>query len=241
MTARFLIDAVFQPGGLVELPERATHHALRVLRLRDGEAIELFDGRGDACMARLAVQGRHAQAVIERKLPTEAEAALHIELAQCVSSSDKMDWTIEKAVELGVAAILPLQSERATARLDAERARRKHAHWQEIIVAACMQSGRSRLPALAPTASLAELLRAPATTERRLLLSLRGECSLRDLAPVPRSVLLLVGPEAGLSDAEEHAARNAGFEPVRLGRWVLRTETAGAAAIAALQALYGEF
>lgn len=241
MTARFLMDAAFEPSSVVELPERATHHALRVLRLRDGDAIELFDGRGAACMARLVVQGRHARAAVERGLPTEPEPALRIELAQCVSSSDKMDWTIEKAVELGATAILPLQSERATARLDPERARRKHAHWHEIVVAACMQSGRSRLPALAPTTSLAELLRAPTGTEHRVLLSPRSSRSLRELAPAPRSVMLLVGPEAGLSDAEERAALDAGFEPVRLGRWVLRTETAGAAAIAALQALYGEF
>ena len=241
MPARFLIDTAFESGSEIELPERAAHHALRVLRLRDGDAIELFDGRGAACAARLAVHGRRAQAAVERHLPAEPEATLCIELAQCVSSSDKMDWTIEKAVELGATAILPLQSERATARLDAERAQRKHAHWQEIVVAACMQSGRNRLPTLAPLASMAQLLRAPATTEHRVMLSPRGRRSLRELAPAPRSVLLLVGPEAGLSDAEEQSACDAGFEPVRLGRWILRTETAGAAAIAALQALYGEF
>ena len=241
MAARFLVDERFELGLVLELPERAAHHALRVLRLRDGDAVELFDGHGGVCAARLVVRGRDALAAVEQILPAEPEAVLHIALAQCISSSDKMDWTIEKAVELGATAILPLQSERATARLDAERAQRKHAHWHEIVVAACMQCGRSRLPSLAPVVPLAALLRAPATAEHRLMLSPRGVRSLRELAPAPRAVLLLVGPEAGLSDDEERAARSAGFDPIRLGPRVLRTETAGAAAIAAIQALYGDF
>ena len=241
MRARFLVEEPVAPGTAVELPERAAHHALRVLRLRDGDAIELFDGRGGGCQARLVAQGRQAQAVVEALLPPEPAPALHVTLAQCVSSADKMDWTIEKAVELGASVIVPLQSERATARLDAERARRKRAHWREVIVAACMQCGRRRLPELAEAAPLARWLQAAPPAERRALLSPRGEGSLRGWQPPPRSVLLLAGPEAGLAEQEERAAQAAGFEPVRLGPRVLRTETAGLAAIAALNALYGDY
>ena len=247
MVARFLLDAqggpdaAFAPGVVLDLPERASHHALRVLRLRDGDAVELFDGAGAACAARFRAQGRAAQAIVEQRLPDEPVPPLRIVLAQCVSSADKMDWSVEKAVELGAEAIVPVLSARGTVRLDAQRALRKHAHWREVIVAACMQCGRQRLPALAETVELAALLRAPPAAERRLLLSPRGAASLRTIGPAPRSVLLLAGPEAGLSDDEEHAALRAGFEPVQLGPRVLRTETAGLAAIAALQALFGDF
>lgn len=241
MPARFLVEAAFAPGTSLALPERAAHHALRVLRLRDGDAIELFDGRGAGCTARLAAHGRQARAVVEAILPPEPPPLPHVTLAQCVSGSDKMDWTIEKAVELGAAAIVPLQSERATARLDPERARRKQAHWREVIVAACMQCGRQRLPELAEAAPLARWLQAPPPADRRVLLSPRGERSLRGWQPPPQSVVLLAGPEAGLTEAEERAAQTAGFEPVRLGPRVLRTETAGLAAIAAISALYGDY
>lgn len=241
MTARFLVEAPFAPGESVELPERAAHHALRVLRLRDGDRIELFDGGGNACTAQLVAQGRRARAAIGQVLPAEPPAALRVTLAQCLSGADRMDWSIEKAVELGAAAIVPLQSDRATARLDAARAQRKHAHWREVAVAACMQCGRSRLPELEPFASLASWLQAPPAADRRLLLSPRGGATLRGIDPPPRSVVVLVGPEAGLTEAEERAAADAGFAPVRLGPRVLRTETAGPAAIAALQALYGDF
>lgn len=242
---RFLVDAPLSPGVDVDLGERNAHHALRVLRLRDGETIEVFDGRGTRARATLAHQGRAgALARIETTEAGTGESPLAITLAQCVSAADRMDWTIEKAVELGVAAIVPLLSERGTVRLDEDRARKRHARWQEIITAACMQCGRDRLPSLAPAAPLPAWLasRSPADDDLALMLSPRGEHALRALPfpPAPARVTLLVGPEAGLSPGEETAARRAGFLPLRFGPRVLRTETAGPAVLAAIGALHGD-
>ena len=242
---RFLVDATLSPGTTVDLGERNSHHALRVLRLRDGEPIEVFDGRGLRAQATLIHQGRaNAAARIGATEAGTSDSPLELTLAQCVSSPDRMDWTIEKAVELGVAAIVPLLSERGIVRLDEDRARKRHARWQEIVVAACMQCGRDRLPRLVPATPLRAWLssRDAGAEGLALLLSPRGEHVLRTLSfPAPPArATLLVGPEAGLSPDEEAAAQRAGFVAVRFGPRVLRTETAGPAVLAALGALHGD-
>lgn len=232
-------------GDVVELAPDASHQLARVLRLRAGEPVQLFDGQGrrfaarvldaDARRCRLRVDG------VEAGLP---DGPLRITLAQCLSSAEKMDWTIEKAVELGVHAIQPLVSARTQIRLDAPRMRRRHEHWLRIVEAACMQCGRDRLPELAPALDLDHWL---ALTDRsaartRIVLAPHATTRLSTLR-IDRSlpIDLLVGPESGLSPQEMERARAAGFEAVSLGPRVLRTETAGLAAIAALQALAGDF
>lgn len=243
-TPRLFVEHGLRPEARLELPADAAHHAGRVLRLRPGDEVVLFDGSGGEVPARIEHAGRGRLAVAtgaHRAL--EREAPLPVTLLQAVSTGERMDVTIQKAVELGVAAIQPLLTERSRVRLDAARAETKLAHWRRIAIAACEQCGRNRIPELRPARSLAEACRAAAAGGAlRLLLSPRGETPLRRLlVPAPAAVTLAVGPEAGFGEAEERELAAAGFLPVRLGPRVLRTETAASAALAALAALAGDF
>ena len=236
-TPRLYIEVELLPGMTIDLPEAAAHHAARVLRLVDGDAVTLFDGRGGEYAARLAIPSRgRVQAVTGEMSATERESPLDMTLVQAVSSSDKMDFTIQKAVELGVAAIHPVLSAKSVVRLSAEREAKKLAHWRRIAISACEQCGRNRVPEVRDPVAL-DRYRAPGGT--KILLSPSGNGKLADLAMGP--VTLAAGPEAGFSDVEEQLLMRAGFAPVRLGPRVLRTETAALAALAALNALAGDF
>lgn len=232
-------------GDVVELDARRSHHLVRVLRLGVGEAVEAFDGRGSAFVATVAVaDARRCRLQLGARLERTVESPLAITLGQCLSTADKMDWTIEKAVELGVAAIVPLASARSQLRLDADRAQRKLGHWRNIVESACTQSGRSLLPTLSVPRRLADFVddRWPEPAPRRLVLDPRAPRRLSQAGiDAATPLVLLVGPESGFADEELQAARDAGFEAVSIGRRTLRTETAGLAAIAALQALAGDF
>ena len=226
-----------QPRASVELPEAAAHHAARVLRLREGDAVVLFDGRGGEYQARLAMPGRgRVLAETGEHRAIERESPLAVTLVQGVSSGEKMDFTVQKAVELGVAALHPVLGARSVVRLDSERGAKKLAHWRRIAVAACEQCGRNRIPEVAAPVPL-EAYRAPAGT--KILLAPSGSAKLAGVAKGP--VILAVGPEGGFSPDEEQGLLRAGFSPVRLGPRVLRTETAALAALAALNALAGDF
>jgi 16S rRNA (uracil1498-N3)-methyltransferase len=250
-------------GTTVRLDADASHHALRVLRLAAGDAVELFDGGGLRWPGRLVdADPRAASVALGEPVDAATESPLAIGLAQGLPAGDKMDWVVEKAVELGVAEIQPLLARRSVMRLDAERAARKLAHWRRIAVAACMQCGRDRIPVIREPLALARWLDggvgvpgagpAVAAPERgdpagpgdaplRLVLSPRGTDALATLAPSSGGVWLLAGPESGLADDEEARATAAGWRALRLGPRVLRTETAGLASIAALQARFGDF
>jgi 16S rRNA (uracil1498-N3)-methyltransferase len=235
---RLHVASPLRPGARILLPEEAAHHALRVLRLDDGDPVVLFDGRGGEYEARLIVPGRgDAQAETGDHRDVERESPLHVTLLQGISSSDKMDLTIQKAVELGVAAIQPLLTSKSVVRLSGERAAKKLAHWRRIVIAACEQCGRNRIPEVAEPVEPARYR--PPADAAKLLLSPAGTATLRSAARSP--LLLAAGPEAGFSDDEEEALRRAGFAPVKLGPRVLRTETAALAALAALNALAGDF
>jgi 16S rRNA (uracil1498-N3)-methyltransferase len=237
-------------GQAVELDDQAAHHALRVLRLRTGDPVELFNGDGRRYRGRLAeARGRAAIAEIHEVLDAGTESPLWLGLAQAVPSGDKMDWVVEKAVELGVACIQPVLSSRCVTRLDAARAARRLEHWQRIVVAACMQCGRDRLPRVLPVRAFGDWVRQPPeplaedSGALRLMVSPRAVHGLASVgAPTGApAVWLLAGPEGGLDDGEEALAAGAGWQPIRLGPRVLRTETAGLAALAALQARLGDF
>ncbi|MCO5107693.1 MAG: 16S rRNA (uracil(1498)-N(3))-methyltransferase [Burkholderiaceae bacterium] len=238
-------EAVADGDRLYQLDARQSHHLVRVLRLAAGAPLECFDGRGRRFDAR--IERADAKACTVRLLaPIDAatESPLSITLVQCISAAERMDWTVEKAVELGVHAIQPVVSARTQARLDAPRLQSRHEHWARIVEAACMQCGRDRLPALAPPLDFDRWLAAagPSAGRTRIVLAPDGAARLAELRiDASRGVDLLVGPESGLSAAELERARTAGFRPVRIGPRVLRTETAGLAAIAALQALAGDF
>lgn len=226
-------------GDVFQLPGDAAHHVAQVLRMRAGEPLILFNGEGGEYAAVIeAVQRRAVRVRVDAFDPVDRESRLSLTLAQCVSKGDRMDYTIQKAVELGVAAIVPLLSARSVVKLDGERWEKKLDHWRGVIVSACEQSGRTRVPMLAPVQKLESWL--PSSGEGlRLVLAPNAGVSLKTLPPAA-AITLLVGPEGGLSDDEIALASRAGYTGVRLGPRVLRTETAGVAALAAAQALWGD-
>jgi 16S rRNA (uracil1498-N3)-methyltransferase len=236
---RFFVDAPLAAGSTVRLPAGVAHHALRVLRLPDGAPIVLFDGRGGEHRACLRVEGAAALARIEAFDPIERESPLRLTLVQALVAADKLDWIVEKAVELGVERILVVATQRSVVRLDAPRAARRSLHWTDVARAACCQCGRNRVPAVEFHAGFDSVPAAlPAAAPRLLLLPAAAGnlCS----AVAGRDAVLMVGPEGGLAEHEVAQAARAGFAGVGLGPRVLRTETAGLAAIAALQAAHGD-
>jgi 16S rRNA (uracil1498-N3)-methyltransferase len=221
-------------GAEFALPPAAARHAM-VRRVQPGDPLVLFDGGGGEWAAQVLQVGRRSVTVrVGAHDPVEREAPVAVTLAVAMPANDRMDDLVEKATELGAAAVEPLHSGRSVLRLESDRAQRKVAHWQAIAAAAAEQSGRTRVPAVAPVRALDPWLRqAAATASCRLLLSLAD-----DALPLPKAVpaaadcLLLSGPEGGFSAAEEAAARQAGFVPVSLGARVLRADTAPLAALA---------
>jgi 16S rRNA (uracil1498-N3)-methyltransferase len=235
---RLHVDAPLAAHSRLPLPDEAAHHAVRVLRLADGDAVTLFDGRGGEYPARLSMPSRgRVLAETGGFLDIERESPLAVTLVQAISSSEKMDFTIQKATELGVAAIQPVLSAKSVVRLSEEREAKKLERWRRVAIAACEQCGRNRIPGLHEPVPVAEYL-APAGAAK-LLLAPAGESKLADHARSP--LVLAIGPEAGFSEAEEERQRRDGFACVRLGARVLRTETAALAALAALNALAGDF
>jgi len=240
--ARFYFDGDLQTGALAELPEEAARHA-QVLRLRAGEPAVLFNGRGGEYAARIADCERSRMRVqVGVWTATEREAPLAVTLVQGVSSGEKMDFTIQKATELGAAAIQPLLGEKSVVRLSAARAQAKLAHWRRIAVAACEQCGRNRLPEIAMPMSVTEYSRQAPGAGLRLLLSPDATRGMREaVAGAISALAVAAGPEGGFSPGEEALLVAVGFAPVRLGPRVMRTETAALAALAAINAVAGDF
>lgn len=238
---RFYCREPLAPGARIDLPEPVARHAVRVLRLPPGASLVLFDGRGgeyDATIER--IERDRVVATLGNWRDTERESRLAITLVQALQAGEKMDYTIQKAVELGISGIVPVESRRSVTRLAGERAAKRVAHWQGVVASACEQCGRNRLPLVTPVEPLDHWLARPPEGGLRLMLAPGAELSLADLAPTDR-VQLLIGAEGGLDPQEIIAARQVGFQAVRLGPRILRTETAGLAALAALQALWGDF
>jgi 16S rRNA (uracil1498-N3)-methyltransferase len=240
------LNRVFVPqpltsGVVVLLPDAAAYHVARVLRLRAGAPLELFDGSGaDFRGEVVAVEDDRVRVAVGERSAGRQESPLAITLVQAVSRGERMDWTLQKATELGVRRIQPVLSGRSVVRLDEQQAAKKLRHWQAIVTAACEQCGRSVLPEVRAPLDLAQFLASSPRDGRRLLLSPGGPASLAGIASMAPRVELLIGPEGGLDDAEIEAAMRAGFAPVRLGPRVLRTETAGIVALSVLQALWGD-
>jgi 16S rRNA (uracil1498-N3)-methyltransferase len=229
MTARFYVDAEFAVGQELALPAAVAHHAQRVLRLRVGERLVLFNGRGGEFAATLLADGR---ARIESFAPVEREAIIASALLQAWVAVDKLDWIVEKATELGAARIVLLPAERSVVRLSGERLARRLAHLRAVAEAACCQCGRNRLPTIDAAASCAEAF-ANHAAATRLLLDPDGDPLGPRLAPTA-SVAIAIGPEGGFTAGERALALRHAWQAVRLGERVLRTETAGLAALAAL-------
>jgi 16S rRNA (uracil1498-N3)-methyltransferase len=242
MIPRFHCPFPLAPGAHVELPEQAARHALKVLRMRAGDRIVLFDGRGGEWQAEILGAGGTARAALREFNPQDIESPLPVTLVQALPAGDKMDWVVEKSVELGVTAIQPVASKRSVIRLSAERMARRVAHWNAIAAAACEQCGRNHVPLVAPVLDLPQYLAAAmAQNALRLMLAPRAPTSLRTLEKPTQPIIAMIGPEGGWEEGEILAAQAAGFSLMQLGPRVLRTETAGAAVLASLQTLWGDF
>ncbi|WP_296115424.1 16S rRNA (uracil(1498)-N(3))-methyltransferase [uncultured Neisseria sp.] len=238
---RFYVDFALSPDSVVELPDNVVRH-LNVLRVKNTEEIVLFNGNGKAYPALPEVlEKRRASVRILREEATDNESPLNITLVQAVSAAERMDFTLQKSVELGVAEIRPVISERCVVRLSGERAEKRVARWQEIVVSACEQSGRNIVPKVLPLTTYAQALRQLPQETTKLLMSLNRAQKLSDVRPQSGKVVFMVGPEGGWTEKEEQQAFDAGFQSVTLGKRVLRTETASLAAIAAMQTLWGDF
>ena len=223
------------------LPEAAANHVARVLRLREGATLVAFDGNGSEYRCEiLAVTGDRVHVRVGAKTAGLPESPLRITLVQAISRSERMDWTLQKATELGVRTIIPVFSSRSVVRLDDKQAAKKLRHWQGIVAGACEQSGRSVVPEVRAPVELGAYLVSAPREGQRLVLSPTGPASLAGLTSIGTRAELLIGPEGGLDDAELERAANAGFTPVRLGPRVLRPETAGIVALTVLQALWGD-
>ena len=240
------LTRVFVAGPLVagkrlKLEGNAASHITRVLRLRVGAALTLFDGTGGEHQASIdKAAGGEVIVAIGERLSSERESPLRLTLAQGISRGERMDLVVQKASELGVTELVPVLTERSVVKLSAQQSDRKVNHWRAIAIAACEQCGRNRLPAVAAPIALPDFLRAAAAADTRLVLSPDGTRSLADLPRPAAGIIVLIGPEGGLTDEEEQAAVGAGFASIKLGPRVLRTETAAIAALALLQRQFGD-
>lgn len=233
-TPRLYVESALTAAEL-DLPEGPARHIAQVLRMRVGDAVTLFNGDGRDYAAELIDVGKRAARVrIGAAIEVDNESPLHITLLQGVSKGERMDWVMQKSVELGVHAIVPVITERTVVRVDDARSERKRAHWQAVVVGACEQSGRARLPAVHVPLKFADAI----ANWRGIVLD--PTASAPPSAPPDHETALLIGPEGGLSDAEIAAALAAGWQGARLGPRVLRTETAALAALTALQARWGD-
>lgn len=240
---RIHIDQPLASGQELGLPPQAAEHVARVLRLRAGDPLVLFNGDGHDYAATIR-QADKREVIVQvlRQSVVLNESPLALTLAQGVARGEKMDLIVQKATELGVSRIVPLLTERAEVKLDAARADKRLAHWRAVAASACEQSGRARLPSVEPMQSLPAWLASLAGNEAtRLALLPDGAHATRDLGPSESGAIVVVGPEGGLGERDVRALQQAGFVGLRLGPRILRTETAGLAALAALQALHGDY
>ena len=237
---RIHCDQRLGPGAQFTLAPEAAQHVGRALRLKTGDAITVFDGRGgeyEAAIQRIDKDRVDVKVGAYRDVDTEPR--IRVGLIQGLPEADKMDWIIQKSVELGVAWIQPIVCDRSVVRLSGERAARREAHWRRVAVAACEQCGRNRIPDVRPTLGFQSWIAVPATIRRWMLVP---DGTPVAAMPAPDGPLeLLVGPEGGLSERERDLALPRGFETVALGRRMLRTETAPVVAMAAMHALWGDF
>jgi 16S rRNA (uracil1498-N3)-methyltransferase len=242
MIPRFYCPALeAATGSTITLPESAAHHATRVLRLRIGDPVTLFDGDGAEWHGTIASVGREVNVAVHAAGNGIPEPALRITLVQSLPSGDKMDWVVQKAVELGVTAIQPVSAKRSVVKLEGDRARKRIQHWQEVAISACEQCGRNTVPTVLPLLDFSQYLAyAHKEDGLRFLLDPVDGHRLREMDKPEGHFSLLIGPEGGFDDSEIEAARSVGFVPLQLGPRVLRTETAGLAALAAMMALWGD-
>jgi 16S rRNA (uracil1498-N3)-methyltransferase len=239
---RVFVEQKLVSGKGVGLPEQAGLHLTRVLRLEPGAPVTLFDGSGGEFAGTLERDGKKWWARVGSHDSVERESPLDITLLQGIARGERMDLIVQKATELGVARVVPVLAERSVVRVDAAQRDRKREHWQAIAIAACEQCGRNRVPAISEPRGLGDIIAALPVNSARFLLAADGTETLAAFAARTRGqpVVLLIGPEGGIADNERRFALANGFVACRLGPRILRTETAGLAALAVLQTVAGD-
>lgn len=241
--SRRFIDQTMIPGSTIDLPVDISHYFHTVLRLKEGANVLLFNGQGGEYVAVLESTGRLKQARILEHRAQEVESPLKVHLIQALAKGDKLDWVMQKATELGVAAITPVMTARCDVRLAPDRVHRKLEHWKQIVISACEQCGRNRVPPVHAPVSLIEWIQLSDATQATgiVLTPDQPNLTLRKLDPPTDWIILVVGPEGGLTDSELDPLHTAGFRSITLGPRILRTETAACAALATMQTLWGDF
>lgn len=238
---RSFVETPLAVGQQISLPEDVANHLVRVMRLREGEGCVLFNGDGHDYHATLVELGkRNARVRIDAVQALDNESPLSITLLQGIARGEKMDLILQKATELGVQRIVPVNAERTEVKLDAARAEKRLAHWHSVVVSACGQSGRAVVPSVGAPQSLLDAARSMPAESLKLTLDPQGEHRLSTLSSAPGGVVIAIGPEGGWSPRDRLALTEAGFQGLQLGPRILRTETAGLAAIAAVQARLGD-
>jgi 16S rRNA (uracil1498-N3)-methyltransferase len=238
---RIFQSILLAENSLIELDKAASHHLAQVLRANVGDEVTLFNGEGGEYHAIIkSITKKIVTVQLNQLVTCETESFLDLWLAQGISRAEKMDYTIQKAVELGVKKIIPLLTERCNVKLDEERRQKRWQHWQSIIIHASEQSGRACIPTLEKINELESWLHKPTNMGQGFVLTPDAGSTLKQVQPKPGSMVLLIGPEGGLSRVEVDQACQQGFKPLSLGPRILRTETAGVAALAAFQALFGD-
>ena len=236
---RLFVDDALKVGQELVLSKETSHYIMHVLRLRIGTQLIIFNGEAGEYLAHLtAWTKKNAQINIEAYRPVERESHLKITLAQSVSRPERMDYAIQKSVELGVQRIVPVLSERSPP-IDEERLQKREEHWQRIMISACEQCGRNHLPELQPTLSMADWLQQPQISNC-IVLSPTGTHRLKDSIETSKPITILVGAEGGLTDKEINAAIQVGYRDISLGPRILRTETAAVAILTLCQGLWGD-
>jgi 16S rRNA (uracil1498-N3)-methyltransferase len=240
---RFYCPPPLPLTGSFDFPPDAAHHAARVLRLREGDSVQVFDGLGNERRGVIAeLSGKHVLINNITAVDSDRESPLKVLLAQALTSSEKMDWVIQKATELGVVEIQPIDTVRSVAKLPAERTTKRLEHWQQVAISACEQCGRNVLPKIhAPLDIMVWLQQAKTIPDAKYILLPEGAASLHGQTKPQGKVVLLIGAEGGFTQAESSAALHCGFTPIRLGARVMRTETAAIAGLAVLQTQWGDF
>ncbi len=233
---RFHCPLEIPASGSIRLTDAAAHHAFRVLRMKSGEEIAIFDGKG--VEAKCRILDAPFVEVLERAM-VDRESVLAVNLVQALVSNEKMDWVVQKAVELGAKSIQVVETARSTVRLSGDRARKREEHWRMVAISACEQCGRNIVPEILPIVPVKDWLSMP-RQGKKLFLSPQGK-PLRVFFRPEGEIHILVGPEGGLTLDEEDCASSSGFKALSLGPRILRTETAGLAALSALSALWGDF
>lgn len=236
---RFFCPELDAGQRVLSLPEAVHRHAIQVLRLKQGALIQLFNGKGLEYQATLThVERKRSEAELVEQLTQASESPLNITLLQGISRGERMDFAIQKAVELGVNQIIPVMTERCNVQLKHDRTEKRLAHWQGVIVSACEQSGRAVLPTLSEVVDMQNALNSTADT-MKLVLDPQAQTRFNDLQAATQ-LTLLIGPEGGLTDDEVNMAKSSGFTAVQFGPRILRTETASTAALAVVQSLWGD-